>query len=149
MNPMVSQQIESLIRIASQLIRVLSREVASLREMRIADLESLQQEKLDLTVAYEQGVRALADHPGVLDAVAPAMREALSDVAMQFDRALAANTRALNAARDSHDRLLRAIVDAVADKRARERSYDAMGRFPLPHRARRAAGLSLTFDRRL
>jgi len=149
MNTHVNAQTESLIRIASRLIELLCREVEMLRAMRVADIESLRTEKQDLTIAYEQGVKTLAAAPGALEAIEPALKEALADVARQFDGALAENARAINAVRDSHERLLKAIVDAVAEQRAREKSYAAYGRFSAPRRNRRVPGLSLTLDRRL
>ena len=109
----------------------------------------MQQEKRDLTVLYEERVRALAEHPEALEALAPALRDELSALAQRFDIALSENTRALQAVRESHDRLLKAIVDAVSNNRARERAYTAKGGLDRPHRRSATDTMSLALDRSL
>ncbi len=149
MTPKFSNQIEALIKVTSRLMGVLDREVEMLREMRISEIETLRDEKNDLTLAYEQAVRVIAADPDELAAIEPALRDTLADLGQRLDGSLAANARALSAVRESHDRLLKAVVDAVADNRARQRAYNAQGSFETGHRMPRAAALSLTFDRSL
>lgn len=149
MTPRFSDRIETLIQITSRLISLLDREVEMLREMRVPDIESLREEKNDLTLAYEQAVRVLAAEPGKLAAIEPALRETLTDVARRFDNSLAANANAIAAVRESQERLLKAVVDAAAEQRARQKAYTAKGSFEARHRSRRAPALSLTLDRRL
>jgi hypothetical protein len=143
------QKVESLIRVTSRLIGVLDHEVEMLRAMRVTEIEQMQDEKMALTIAYEECVRSLADDTAVLEAMEPAMRQELGALAARFDDALAENARALNAVRDSHDRLLKAIVDAVADKRARHKGYGASATFERRPRGRTAPPLSLTYDYQL
>lgn len=141
--------IEALVLVTSRLIGVLNHEVEMLRAMRIADIEKLQDEKATLTVAYENCVRALQADPAALSAVEPAVRQELDALARRFDDALSSNARALNAIRESHDRLLAAIVDAVSSKRASQKGYGANGAFDRRHGSRSVPALSLTFDQRL
>lgn len=149
MTPKFSSQVETLIKVTSRLIGVLDREVEMLREMRISDIETLRPEKNELTLAYEQAVRALSVEPEKLAAIEPALRDTLAELAQRFDGALAANARALSAVRDSHDRLLKTVVDAVADNRARQKAYNATGSFETGQRTPRSPALSLSFDRSL
>ena len=142
-------QIETLIRVTSQLIGVLDKEVEFLRAMRVAEIVSLQKEKHDLTVLYEESISLLAAKPEVLEALEPAVRSELSDLASRFDSVLAENARALNAVKDSHDRLLRTIVDAVAEKRSSQKAYTPNGSLDNPQGTRSAQTLSLTVDQRL
>jgi len=54
--------IDALIEIASQLIALLGRETALLRQMKIGEIAALQEEKLTLSRAYEARVRSLNKH---------------------------------------------------------------------------------------
>lgn len=144
-----ASNIEALIRVTSRLIGVLNHEVEMLRAMRIADIEKLQDEKATLTVAYENCVHALQADPRALGAVEPAVRHELDALAHRFEDALSSNARALNAVRESHDRLLAAIVDAVASKRASQKGYGANGAFDRRRGSRTAPVMSLSFDQRL
>ena len=149
MTPQITDQIETLIRVTSRLIGIMNSEVEMLRAMRVGDIESLQREKHDLTILYEENVRALAAQPEALEAMEPALRHELSQLAQRFDTALAENARALHAVKESHDRLLKAIVDAVADNRARERAYTPSGSLDKPRSRSNADTMSLSLDRRL
>lgn len=142
-------QIEQIIRVASRLIDVMNREITLLRAMQVTEITALQQEKRDLTVLYEEGVAALAAEPAMLQAMAPALRAELEAVAARFDAAVDENARALNAVRESHDRLLRAIVDAVAEQRSRQKAYTAKGALDNQRSGRRAPTISLSVDQRL
>ena len=73
----------------------------------------------------------------------------LAQLAVRFDSVVAENERALNAVKTSHDRLLRAIVDAVAEKRSSQKAYTAKGALDNPQRTRTAETLSLSIDQRL
>lgn len=141
--------VETLIRVTSRLIGVLNHEVEMLRAMRIQEIEKLQDEKSMLTTAYENCVRALKADPSALAALEPALRQELDALARRFDDALSDNARALNVVRESHDRLLAAIVDAVASKRASQKGYGANGSFDQRRTGRTAPTLSLNFDQRL
>ena len=81
-----TSNIEALIRVTSRLIGVLNHEVEMLRAMRIGDIEKLQDEKTNLTVAYENCVRALQADPTALGAVEPAVRQELDALAHQMRR---------------------------------------------------------------
>ncbi|MFT5438169.1 MAG: hypothetical protein ACI9MJ_000027 [Alphaproteobacteria bacterium] len=149
MSPQFTDEIETLIVVTSRLIGVMNSEVEMLRAMRVGDIDSLQREKHDLTILYEERVRALAAQPQALEAIEPALRGELSELAQRFDTALSENARALLAVRESHDRLLKAIVDAVASNRARERGYTPGGGLDRPGHRGGADTLSLSLDRRL
>lgn len=139
--------VESLIRVASRLVELMRREAEHLSAMRLADVEALQQEKSALAANYETAVRALADRPDLLSTIAPALRDELAAAGRAFDQAAAENLRRLAAARIAHDRLVKAIVDAVTEKRTGGGAYAASG---APARLRHAPGaVSVSLDRRL
>ncbi|MPY72358.1 MAG: hypothetical protein GEU92_20065 [Alphaproteobacteria bacterium] len=141
--------IETLIKVTGRLIGVMNREVELLRSMDVAEIEAIQDEKQALTVAYEECVRAVAANPAVLEALEPPLRAELSDMAARFDAALAENARALQIVRDSHDRLLKAIVDAVSESRTQRKGYAADGSLAAIGRRKAGATISLTLDRQL
>ena len=139
--------IESLIRVTSRLVELMRRETEQLGTMRIQELDALQAEKTALAAAYEAAVQALANQPDALAALAPAIRQELAEAARAFDQAAAENLRRLTAARTAHDRMLKAIVDAITERRNAGGSYAASG---ASARLRPAAGaVSIALDRRL
>ena len=79
-------KVETLIRVASRLISVLEREVQFLKEMKSSEVATLQSEKMQLVVAYEEHVRALAATPDTLKNVAPAIQDEFADIAERFGR---------------------------------------------------------------
>ena len=139
--------IEALIRVTSRLVDLMRRETEHLSGMRVAEVEALQREKSALAAIYETAVRALASRPGALDEVGPALKQELAAAAHAFDQAAAENLRRLAAARTAHDRLLKAIVDAVTERRSSKSLYAASGG---QKRMRLADGaLSIALDRKL
>lgn len=139
--------VEVLIRVASRLISVLEREVEYLREMKTADVASLQTEKMQLVTAYEEHVRALAAAPDMLKKVAPAIQDEFAEIAEHFDAAMTENRRALSAARDAQDRFMNAIVKAAQEKRASFHAYSPAGTLSVDDKRKTGAGpLSLTLN---
>ena len=120
------EAIESFIRIASRLIAVMEQEIEFLRKMEVGEIDALQDEKAALVTAYENGIRGFTAEPDALKAMEPALKAELKELTTRFDGVVAENNRALQSVRNSHERLLKAIVDGT-----------------------RAARLSLSLDRRL
>ncbi len=142
-------RIGGLIRVASRLIDVLRREIEMLRDMRPSGLDDLHAQKNELADAYEQQVRALAGEPEALAAVAPALRQEFTEVASEFNKVLAENESALHATRFAHERLLKAVVEAVGEQRNSFNVYSASGAPARQTRGSRAASAPLTLDKRL
>ncbi len=141
--------IGGLIRVASRLIDVMRREIEMLRDMRPSGLNDLHAHKSELADAYEQQVRALAGEPEALAAVAPALRQEFAEVASEFNKVLAENESALHATRFAHERLLKAVVEAVGEQRNSCNVYSASGAPARQTRGRRAASAPMTLDKRL
>ena len=120
-------KVEALIHIASRLISVLEREVSLLREMKSSEVAGLQPEKMQLVVAYEDHVRALASTPDILENVSPALHDEFATVAERFDAAMTENRRALTAAREAQDRFLKAVVKAAREKKDTFSPYSQKG----------------------
>lgn len=120
-------KVETLIRVASRLISVLDREVGFLKEMKSTEVAQLQPEKMQLVVAYEEHVRALAATPETLQNVAPAIQDEFTEIAERFDAAMTENRRALSAAHEAQERFMQAIVRAAEEKRASFHAYSPAG----------------------
>src|SRR5262245_18838333 len=120
-------RIETLIRVGSRLIELMAREIELLGEMRAGDIAQLQEEKAALVAAYEEILNALKDDPKLIAACAPPIKDELMRIAAKLNATVAANERALSAARAANERLLKAVVDAVAADRDRTSGYSRSG----------------------
>ncbi len=144
-----TKHLQTLILAASRLIVLMNHEVELLRAMRVGEISELQKEKQELTVLYEDALQMLSVEPELLEAMEPALRTELTELATRFDAAVCENTRALNAVKASHDQLLQAIVDAVSENRSKQKAYTAQGALDNSLKGRNAPTLSLTLDQRL
>ena len=118
-----------LLKVLNQLIEVLCEEIRQLRLMRPSEIQALQQDKAVLTAAYESLVAELRQDTGQLQGLEPELREQVLETSARFQRALTENAQALHAVREANDRLFRAVVRAVEDKRKEGRGYAASGAF--------------------
>jgi len=141
-------RIETLIRVGSRLIELMEREIEMLGEMRTGDVAALQAEKSTLVTAYEESLAAIKDDPKLIAACAPPIKDELMRIAAKLNVTVAANERALSAARAANERLLKAVVDAVAADRDRANGYSRTGG-RVETAVRRTAPVSLNIDTRL
>jgi hypothetical protein len=141
--------IETLVTATSRLIALMNKEVELLRGMRVGEINELQNEKQELTKLYEDSLVIVAAEPALLEALEPALRQELTELAKRFDTAVLENTRALSAVKESHDRLLQTIVDTVSENRSKQKAYTAEGALDNPRGRRNAPALSLTLDQSL
>ena len=122
-----NSRIDEIIKITSRLIALLDREVELLRGTRSSELEALQKEKSTLTAAYESQARSLAGHPELLVALQPVLRAELERVTGRFQSAVSANEVALQAARETTQRVLQAIADELDRNQRDKAGYSATG----------------------
>ncbi len=120
-------QITDLLKITARLIGLLEREIEVLHAMQPAEIEALQQDKITLSAAYEAQIKSLADQPGILDTVQPALKAEFETVIGKLQSTLAANERALRATRDTSRRVLEAIAYEIDRKRRENAGYSASG----------------------
>ena len=120
--------INDLIAITSRLIIVMTAEVALLRSSDIRKVETLQREKASLGRAYETLIRELRKHPEIMKDVAPVLRDELVAKARDFQRLLLKNEGALRAAKETNERVLKAVADAVTESRKESSPYTRPGR---------------------
>ena len=138
-----------LLKVLNRLVEVLEQEIGLLRAMKPTEMQALQQDKIVLTAAYESLVGEIRNNPGMLGDLDPLLKQQVIRAASRFQEVLSDNARALYAVKEANDRLYKAVVRAVEEKRNETRSYAASGSFA-PH-ARLAAGgaSSLAVDQSL
>jgi hypothetical protein len=110
-----------------RLIDVLEGEIEMLRGMNPEEMQALQQDKIVLAAAYESQLKRLRDHPDLAGPLSDDLRAELKEATDTFQDVLAANERALRAARTATDGVLQAVVDA-ANRQDPRASYSPKGR---------------------
>ena len=131
-----SSRMADLLAITSRLIACMEREVELLRAMKPKELRQLQHDKSMLSDAYRAFVLALKEPDIAADAVTDVLKEELTEATERFQAALQDNLRALRAMRDVNERVMRAVVSTLDEKRSAVTGYDARGSL---RKGRRAA----------
>lgn len=117
-----------LIVVASRLIALMEHEIEILRDMKIREIETLQVEKDQLANAYLEHTRTLRQDPAQMRALAPAIREELTQALGRLQDVFGRNERTLRAAREANGRLIQAVVDAIAEKQGDATTYTNAGK---------------------
>jgi flagellar biosynthesis/type III secretory pathway chaperone len=138
-------EVRSLIEVTRRLTNLMTAELVALRAMRPKDIVPILAEKAALTSQYETRFRRLKDQKsalGMLDKTLVAELKATTDTlnAITLD-----NRRALSAAREVNDKLLRTIANEVSRQRNPAGAYTRSGGVERIGRGARQAG-PLQFD---
>lgn len=123
----VQRLIDDLIEIASRLIAVMEKETALLRDMRPKEIISFQEEKARLIRGYEEKTKALRAEPAQIAAITGAIKQELTLTIRHFEHAAELNAKALAAAKEANERLLKAIINAATESRADTQTYSSDG----------------------
>lgn len=122
-----STRVTELLAITSQLIGCMERELELLRSLKPSELKQLQLDKVALADAYQAFTMALKEPGEDLASVNQALRDELTEATERFQGAVQDNLRALKAMRDVNERVMRAVVQALEEKRAAVTGYNARG----------------------
>lgn len=139
--------VHDLVKVCSSLIGLMERETVALRGMRPAEIDSLQERKVELALSYQERVQGLAADPACFKAVEPVLREELKSAMLSLAKAAEENERALRSASAANERTIQAVIDAIASKRTESAAYGPNG-----SRARGTdaqSPLCVSFDRQL
>lgn len=120
-------RVTDLLATTSQLIGCMERELEMLRSLKPAELKQLQMDKVALADAYQAFTMALREPGEDLAAVNQALRDELIEATERFQSAVQDNLRALKAMRDVNERVMRAVVTALEEKRAAVTGYNNRG----------------------
>jgi hypothetical protein len=122
-----TMRMTELLAITSQLIGCMERELELMRSLKPAELKQLQMDKVALADAYQAFTMALKEPGEDLSAVNAALRDELTEATERFQSSVQDNLRALKAMRDVNERVMRAVVQALDEKRAAVTGYDSRG----------------------
>ena len=140
-----TERVSDLLAVTSRLISCMEQEVALLRSVRPSDIASLQVDKTRLADAYEAHIAALRAGTGNDGPLTPELVQALTGATERLQAAISENVRALRAAREVNDKVLKAIIAAVEQDRAAPAAYGRTG----PASGRRSgAAVSVSLDGR-
>jgi hypothetical protein len=131
-----SSRVTELLAITSRLIGCLQQEMEAIRAMRPEALKHMQVEKIALADTYRAFALALKEPTDENQAISGALKDELVEATERVQAAVAENLRALRAMRDVNERVMRAVVSALDDKRSSVTGYDARGSL---RKGRRAA----------
>ncbi|MHA1599430.1 MAG: hypothetical protein ACTSW2_01290 [Alphaproteobacteria bacterium] len=143
-----SNRVADLVQITNRLSDLLERESNILRARKLAEMDSVREDKLLLSTAYETHVRALRSQPEILTETSPMLREQLKAAFDRFEKVLAENEQGLRAAKEASDRVLRAIVDEVDRQRRDNLAYSANGHSSARHMPGSPPPVSISIDER-
>ncbi|WP_120496231.1 hypothetical protein [Kiloniella sp. EL199] len=120
--------VHSVIATVKGLVSVMSREIELLRVMKIKEMSQLQEQKLVLVNAYEQGSSELKKDPSFMQHLDPLLKGELRDVIQLLNTTVTENETALLAAKTSNERLMQAVVEAVQEQKVKSStSYSQAG----------------------
>jgi hypothetical protein len=120
-----SSRVTELLAITSRLIGCLQQEMEAIRAMRPEALKQMQIEKVALADTYRAFVLALKEPND--QAISAALKDELVEATERVQAAVSENLRALRAMRDVNERVMRAVVSALDEKRTSVTGYDARG----------------------
>jgi hypothetical protein len=113
----LTQRIEALITLTGQLTDVIARQAACFEAHRPHDAAPLVAEMSPLANLYRHETARIREIPGLLDRIAPDLYKALATATEAFDAVLARQARAIEAAKEITEGLVRAIAEEVASQR--------------------------------
>ena len=125
--PKPSSRVTELLAITSRLIGCLQQEMEAIRAMRPEALKQMQVEKIALADTYRAFTLALKEPNDENQAISTALKDELVEATERVQAAVTENLRALRAMRDVNERVMRAVVSALDEKRSSVTGYDQRG----------------------
>jgi hypothetical protein len=138
-----STRASELLAITSHLIACLQQEMEFIRGLRPEAIKEMQVEKAALADTYRAFVLALKEPSPEADAIGEALKEELVEATERVQAALSENLRALRAMRDVNERVMRAVVSALDEKRSSITGYDSRGSLRKGRRANATEGATV------
>ncbi len=117
--------IASTLAVANRLAALIEEENQLLIDRRPSELAENQDEKADLSLAYQQELDALRAQPETLASAAPEEVAALKAAGMRLVQAMDIHRRKILAARTVAERIIKAVTDEVAKRSNPLQGYTA------------------------
>lgn len=125
-DPSVQIKVQDVITLTARLAQLLAEEVDLLSDMKVAKIESLQQEKIFITNALQAHKKLVDKHPYLIDTIPSQDKHDLEEVIDVFNNILEENHRKLLLAKQVNHQIVQAITSVVQDC-TRRKSYDDKG----------------------
>jgi hypothetical protein len=122
-----SSRVTELLAVTSRLIACLQQEVEAIRAMRPEKLKKMQVEKTALADTYRAFMLAMKEPNDETQTISDALKDELIEATERVQAAVSENLRALRAMRDVNERVMRAVVSTLDEKRSAVTGYDARG----------------------
>lgn len=123
----IAPLIEDTVDVTQRLTALLEREVELLKNLKPQDIRALQHDKSELAATYERLIRELREKAPLLAEADAKLKERLRLATQRFQIALAENERSIRAVKSVSERLMRAVVAAVAERKSSTPSYSRAG----------------------
>jgi ABC-type transporter Mla subunit MlaD len=123
----IAPLIEDTVDITQRLTALLEREVELLKNLKPQDIRALQRDKSELAATYERLIRALREKAPLLAEADAKLKDRLRQATQRFQLALAENERSIRAVKTVSERLMRAVVAAVAERKSGTPAYSRAG----------------------
>jgi len=120
-------RVTELLAVTSQLIACLQQEIELIRSVKPDAVKQMQTEKSALADTYRAFALALKEPATDAAGLTSALKDELVEATERVQAAVTENLRALRAMRDVNERVMRAIVAALDEKRSSVTGYDARG----------------------
>jgi hypothetical protein len=119
-------KVQNVITLTARLAQILAEEVDLLSNMKVADIKTLQAEKLFLINALEAQRKLVEKHPELLDTIQLHDKRDLQEVVKVFNNILEENHRKLLVAKEVNRKVVQAITDVVT-RQTRRMAYNRNG----------------------
>ena len=131
--------------IAMNFLQVMAMEIELLKTRQIAELSTLQDEKVAISELYRGHVADIATNPTIFDALEPAARGELKRLAAQLEATARENTNRVRSALDLNTKLMERIAFAAQQNTPMASGYTNTGarRSAAPHRGYAQAPVTL------
>jgi hypothetical protein len=132
-----------LLSITSRLIACLEQEIELIRGLQPREVKQIQVEKAALADTYRAFVMAMKEPTDGESVLSETLKDELIEATERVQAALTDNLRALRAMRDVNERVMRAVVSVLDDKRANVTGYDSRGSLRKSRRTNQAEPTTL------
>lgn len=119
--------LEEVLDVTQRLTVLLEREVELLKSLKPQEIRDLQKPKTEMSATYERLIRKLRENASLVAKADPKLKERLRQATLRFQIALTDNERSIRAVKTVSERLMRAVVAAVAERKSGTPAYSRAG----------------------
>jgi flagellar biosynthesis/type III secretory pathway chaperone len=141
-----SDRVERLIAVLDRLGALLAEEIDAVRMRDYGRIGDLGEQKDRLAQSYRERMRDLREHASNADEVEPRLAARMRDSLKSFLGVVETNARALGAARTAHEKFIKGVSEAVAEKARPVKGYSSAGTYGAPTARPRADSLPIALN---